>query len=420
MHLENQSKCKEKACPFPADGIDGLCAYHLQMFSVESSPSHLSMEATDEDLYSAIFYDKSMVAGKRGIVSVDEWVEDKEWHRTHSKVSMAALYQRRRQDGLCSCGGTRAPGKKTCDKCIQRGRDLVRYRKANGLCATCGVSEAAKGHRTCLTCKEKQRVYSNQYYHEKISPLLPKKPPAPKTKSGVYLSAITGAALRRDTRKVTGLCVKCGRPKNNPTTCCDECRKAHNDEARRSRLQRSKSGMCISCGKQKARIGRTTCITCGKKNCLRAAKISRTRITTGICMGCGKSPARNGRVNCADCAAKNAEFKQRRKQLGLCVSCGNPNDREPKKHCSACAAKHNALAQAIRMENPNRERIRRRRRQNRLRKAGICIGCGKHPSARGTICKSCRERLQRDYLARKASAAKGGGLEEVNEKESDC
>src|ERR1700693_1612390 len=137
-------------------------------------------------------------------------------------------------------------------------------------------------------------------------------------------------------------------------------------------------------------------------------------------MSCGNSPARTGRVNCADCAAKNAECKQRRKQLGLCVSCGNPNDRGPKKHCSACAAKTNTLAKAMRMKNPNRERRRHRTRKSRLRKAGICIGCGKSPSAAGTICKNCRERLNRAYLAKKLSATqKLRTKEDVNEKESD-
>jgi len=243
MPLENQSKCTERACPFPADGRNGLCAYHLQMFSAESSPSDLSVEATDEDVFSAIFYDKSMEIEKRGMVSVHEWLEDKEWHKIHSKVSMAALYRRRREVGLCSCGGTRAPGKKICDKCIQRGRDLICHRKANGLCATCGIHDAAKGYRTCLSCKEKLRLYSNRYYHEKISPLLPKKPPAPKNGRGVYLSAIRSAALRRETRKVADLCVKCGRPKNNPTTRCDELWKLASSN-RKSELRRLRSEEC--------------------------------------------------------------------------------------------------------------------------------------------------------------------------------
>jgi hypothetical protein len=418
MTSENQTKCKEKACPFPADGSNGLCTYHLQMFSVDSSPSDLSIEATDEDLYSAIFYDKSMVSGKRGIVSVDEWLEDKEWHKTHSRVSMAALYKRRRHAGLCSCGGTRAPGKKICDTCIQRGRDLIHHRKANGLCTYCGENKASTGHRTCLSCKEKLRLYSNRYYHERISPKLPKKPPAPKNRRGVYLSKIKSEAQKREKRKMAGRCVACGRPKDNPTSRCDECRNANNARTRTVLRLRSASGMCVSCGKQEARIGRTTCMPCGKKNSLRAAKIIHGRIMAGICMSCGNSPTRLGKANCADCAAKAAVYRKRRGQVGRCLSCGNPNDRKPKKDYSACAAKASARAREARMKNPNHERRRRRMRQNRLRRAGICIGCGKHPSAKGTICRNCRERKRRDYLVRKASAAKGGGLEVVNEQSS--
>ncbi len=300
-----QARCSERGCPSSVSGPDGFCRHHSQMFSLEFSPSELSIEATDEDLYSAIFYDESVTVGKNGMVSVEEWLEQKQWKKTYSNALASRLRKRHREAGLCNCGGLRLVGMRRCGTCVRRDRVRGPARKANGLCVKCGKNDAAIGRVTCSSCRRKQSVYTT--------------------------------------------------------------------------------------------------------------RVARHRKSIGVCVVCGKSPNRPGSVRCANCAAEKCAYSRRRKESGVCVSCGNVNDRQPKKDCSACAQRQSVRNQAKNTENRERyrqqRRIRNRRRRNSLRKAGLCVECGKSPSLPRTLCKNCRARRS------KASAAQS--RERINRRKED-
>jgi hypothetical protein len=64
--------CSERACPFPASEGHELCGYHLQVFALEASPSLLTTEATEDDVYSAVWYDQSVSVATRGMLNIEE------------------------------------------------------------------------------------------------------------------------------------------------------------------------------------------------------------------------------------------------------------------------------------------------------------------------------------------------------------
>lgn len=88
----------------------------------------------------------------------------------------------RRLAGLCSCGKTPLPGKRTCEKCLKWARDRRLKLEATGLCV-CGNPTTA-GRRTCQRCLDNE-------------------------------------AERRTDRLALGLCGRCGKapPKSGRTTC---------------------------------------------------------------------------------------------------------------------------------------------------------------------------------------------------------
>jgi hypothetical protein len=281
-----QARCSERGCPFLVSGPDGFCRHHFQMFSLESSPSELSIEATDEDIYSAIFYDESVTVAKKGMVSVEEWLEQKQWKKTYSNALASRLRKRHREAGLCNCGGIRIVGMSRCNTCVRRDRVRGSVRKANGLCVKCGKNDAAIGRVTCSSCRRKQSVYT--------------------------------ARVARH-RKSIGLCVVCGKsPNRTGNVRCADCAAEKCAYSQR----RKESGVCVSCGDVNDRQPKKDCLACAQRQSARNQAKSidnperyrqQRRIRNrrrrnslrkaGLCIECAKSPSPPGTL-CRNCRTR--------------------------------------------------------------------------------------------------------------------
>lgn len=281
-----QARCSERGCPSSVSGPDGFCRHHHQMFALEFSPSELSIEATDEDVYSAIFYDKSITVEKKGMVSVEEWLEQKQWKKTYSNALASRLRKCHREAGLCNCGGARIVGMRRCDTCVRRDRERGPVRKANGLCVKCGKNDAAIGLVMCSSCIKKQNVYT--------------------------------ARVARH-RKTIGLCVVCGKSPNRPGSVrCTDCAA----EKRAYSQRRKEAGVCVSCGNVNDRPPKKDCSACARRQSVRNRPESaenperhrqQRRIRTrrrrnslrkaGLCIECAKSPSPPGAL-CKNCRAR--------------------------------------------------------------------------------------------------------------------
>lgn len=63
-------------------------------------------------------------------------------------------YHARLEAGLCpKCGGTPAPGRKMCTKCLEVATRSYRRHRERGLCTTCGAPVEIPGHCYCNACK---------------------------------------------------------------------------------------------------------------------------------------------------------------------------------------------------------------------------------------------------------------------------
>lgn len=165
-------------------------------------------------------------------------------------------------------------------------KERTSYRKANGLCVTCGKPLDRKGNN-CTTCVKKNSDASRRLREWYIS---------------------------------HGICPKCkDAPLMGNERLCPECRA--NESERLSRYNRSKPeyrkrhyekykalGLCVKCGR-KVLSGYATCPICSnaqrdhnnfsRDNFLVGERTYKA--LHGICYRCGKNPCVDGKKLCADC-----------------------------------------------------------------------------------------------------------------------
>jgi len=153
-----QQNCSERGCIFPVGASQTLSGYHIEMFASEASPSELSVEATDEDVFSAIFYDKSLEVSKRGFVSLEEHLENLKFNKTVRAAYCRRGYERHRQAGRCSCGGVRVECRKSCAECLLRAVGRLNTLRKSGLCVSCGKHAPVTGHIRCESCLDHNRT----------------------------------------------------------------------------------------------------------------------------------------------------------------------------------------------------------------------------------------------------------------------
>jgi len=305
-----ETRCTERGCPFPASGQDGLCTHHRRLFALDASPSELSDSATEEDLTSAIFYDQSITIAKRGIVPVDEFLEDMRWAKTRKKVSMDLLRRRRREARLCIyCGKPTLRQKGTaCDSCLNKKKERRGRVALQGLCVDCGARKPRTGKSTCLDCASAHLVAGRRSY-KKMASLRPKREPAPKTAGGTYLSELA----RRKRLRLQGKCANCGRASNGKTYCKECYSKKLLRQSDRYQSLRARA-VCIWCRIKPASAGRSHCAECAERNKTKALRRHRKLKRMRLCTGCGRERPRRARKMCSNCARKLSNQWQQRQQ----------------------------------------------------------------------------------------------------------
>ena len=206
---------------------------------------------------------------------------DSEKAREYERDRARRQTERRRAEGLCTeCGkAPAAPGRASCEPCLEqrRAEDRARYaagkaagklygganvetkrrsarakgkrrRKAwreAGLCVRCGEPPAVEGGKICTPCQERRRAKERRNYAE---------------------------------RRAAGLCTNCGTPALDGLAYCGPCaviRNARrpperkNEAARRKYAERRARGLCTDCGEPSQ--GAARCVPCAERSYHRSA-----------------------------------------------------------------------------------------------------------------------------------------------------
>jgi hypothetical protein len=313
-------KCSEKSCPFPANEGEQLCRYHEQLFALDISPSELSVQATDEDISSAIFYDQSITITTRRMLSLDEWIENKAWQKKRHRAYESRRRDRNRAKGLCHCGKMRTAGRKLCFDHYRRGIEQFSRRRQRGVCVGCGKRPPETGKIRCEFCLDKaHRSYAKNLTAQKRA------------------TRKAGAAGLRASRIESGACADCGGSRDDSTKLtCGACRGKNNNSLSKLRKKRLSAGLCFRCGRKKRNRSLENCRRCERKK--RARRFAQrgkayrrkesvlrwdrhrksaaynSRLAVGACPYCGGTRNRPGRTICAGCSNAKSEQSRRRQQ----------------------------------------------------------------------------------------------------------
>ena len=191
----------------------------------------------------------------------------------------------------------------------ERSRREAAARKAEGLCTRCGKEAAAPGRSSCEPCLEKRRDADRAKY-------------AAGKAAGLKYGGANADAKRRagrakskrrqKARKDAGLCIRCGRqqPVEGVTTCTP-CREKRQAAERRQYAERRAAGLCTRCGGP-AFDGLSRCAPCTvideagrspeRKNARSRQRYAERR-ARGLCTACG-APSQ-GASRCVPCAEKS-------------------------------------------------------------------------------------------------------------------
>lgn len=469
-------KCSERGCPFPPAPGETLCRQHVEMFAFEESLYESSIDATEEDIASAIFYDESVSVKKRGIVPLDEWFENREWKKTLAQArslnNVRKCRERRRSAGLCvSCGISKASSGVTyCEGCAQKAYELYRARREKlrlaGFCFRCMHANDTDGF-LCSNCVSENRKARKRLLALGLCAV------CRHPRNGAKVLCVACAdkhrllLLQRYAKlRDSALCPGCGLPKTSPTIYCDDCKRRASEAMKRTRVRRREARLCYYCGNP-ALPRRSRCIKCADFHEGYAKQRKQSFIAAGLCAWCGKRPLSPPRQLCTVCSEKNhrasnlshAKQRNRFRAAGHCIICGHVKN-NPTERCDRCRKKHNKLARTrARVSNKSKVPASRRRttsgeavfavgctgtcrqcgektelgrkycsacvrRCNSLNRrlkehrksAGLCVRCGKERDTKYLRCSACAKRAN-EYKkklrrSKRVPAAIGGGMEE--------
>ena len=191
----------------------------------------------------------------------------------------------------------------------ERSRREAAERKAAGLCTRCGTEPAAPGRSSCEPCLEKRRAADRARYAAGKAAGLPY--------GGANADAKRRAGRakskrRQKARLEAGLCIRCGQhPPVEDGTTCAPCRKKRQAAEKRQYAERRAAGLCTRCGTP-VHDGLSRCAPCAvideadrnpeRKNA-RSRKLYAERRAAGLCTACG-APSQ-GASRCAPCAEKS-------------------------------------------------------------------------------------------------------------------
>ena len=161
----------------------------------------------------------------------------------------------RKAAGLCSnCTKPAIPGLTYCADHQLANRRKHRQRLATlirlGLCTRCGKQDAERGYKQCNPCR-KARVN--------------------RTSHGRQVKRDSRRAKRADHRQ-RGICTDCDLPAVTGTTLCLAHLRKKRASADRRRKKLRHAGLCVVCGKPKQEEDRSHCIACRKRQAAYVAK----------------------------------------------------------------------------------------------------------------------------------------------------
>ena len=182
-------------------------------------------------------------------------------------------------------------------------------RQAQGICARCGREPVAPGRSSCDPCLEKRRASDRAKY-------------AAGKAAGLQYGGANMEAKRRAGRAKSrrrqkerieaGLCIRCGRrPPAESGTTCTPCREKRQQAEKRQYAERRAAGCCTRCGGV-VHDGLSRCRPCAiiddashnpeRKNG-QSRRRYRIRRELGLCTSCG-APSQ-GASRCAPCAERS-------------------------------------------------------------------------------------------------------------------
>jgi MerR HTH family regulatory protein len=382
MTSENQTKCKEKACPFPADGLDGLCAYHRATFSVDDEE-----EQSAENVFAEVQLRRNngyhFNGGRRlqlGIAEADAAILYKE-----ITLDKGGLYSRevaaernKFRDVVARFNAVKEVhiDKVQSRECVSCGRPLARFER----------------RLRCQYClwlirlnRSGQLYYSSEVAnmigvsHETISNWLRAGwisfQDRPKGKR-----CWTNADVRSLTRYKRKWYLRRRRKLSRRVIAT-----LRRQRTRRKYWSRRSQGLCGECGKKVGPAGLSLCDACRAKRSVegKVKRRGRRLKNPGLCQACWKRPVLTRRSECFECLKKMRRRGRlryrRRKRKGLCINCGRNRRMLGRPMCSPCYEKQ-ATSQ--------------RNRRNELRKAGLCISCAKPSRSTKAICNDCQRRIR--------------------------
>ena len=177
------------------------------------------------------------------------------------------------------------------------------------MCTGCGKEPAAPGRVSCEPCLEKRRAEDRARYAAGKA--------AGKLYGGANPETKRRAARARSGQRKTawreaGLCVRCGKPPAvEGRTICTSCREKLRAKAHRQYAERRAAGLCTKCGTP-AFDGLTYCGPCAViRNARRpperkneaARRIYAERRARGLCTDCGEPS--QGAARCVACAERS-------------------------------------------------------------------------------------------------------------------
>ena len=191
----------------------------------------------------------------------------------------------------------------------ERAQRETAKRDARGSCTRCGKHPAAPGRKSCEPCLEKRRAADRARYAAGKAAGLPYGGADPEAKR----RAGRAKSRRRQKERVeAGLCIRCGtRPPAEGGTSCQPCRDRRQAAEKQRYSERKAARCCTRCGGP-AFDGLTRCAPCNaieqagrnpeRKN-RRSRRLYAQRRAKGECTSCG-APAQ-GASRCAPCAEKS-------------------------------------------------------------------------------------------------------------------
>ena len=197
-----------------------------------------------------------------------------------------------------------------------RNRRVAEARRAEGICTSCGKAPAvaAPGRVTCEPCLEQRRADDRARYAAGKAAGKPYGGANPDTKRR---AARARHKRRKKAWRAAGLCVNCGKPPEvEGAASCDSCKEKRRARGRRKYAERRAAGLCTKCGTP-AFDGMTYCGPCAvlhyaQQSPERRSETARRRYAErrarGECTDCG-APAQ-GASRCAPCAERSYHRSQ--------------------------------------------------------------------------------------------------------------